>query len=199
MWWKVLDEMREFERGKADAALVKRDWCFWYKTRRPVFIEKSVSSAVRIPWITRSFPEARFIYMVRNGYAVAEGIRRRAGKGPYRLPVGLHRYPIDWCAQQWLASVQVIENCLEGVDAERVLRLRYEDFCASPSVTMVRIGEFLGLDDLISVSVTNVRDMDSEAIARLTGDDIEQINEVAAQELVRHGYALLGEATRGMA
>jgi sulfotransferase family protein len=199
LWWKVLDEMRDLERGRADAALVKKDWCFWYRARRPVFIEKSVSNAIRVPWIDRNFKGARFIYLVRNGYAVAEGIRRRAGQGPYPLPAGMGRYPIEWCARQWVASARIIEEHLQELDQGRVLSLTYEGLCANPSTWIARIGEFVGLGDLAAVDAGHVRDMNRESIAALAQDDLERINEVAAQELVGHGYELLGRAASGKA
>jgi hypothetical protein len=198
MWWKVLGEIRQAEAG-ADPAVVKRDWCVWFDTSRPVFVEKSVSDATRIGWLDGGFPQAKFISLMRNGYAVAEGIRRRAGAGPYRLPRGVSRYPIEWCAEQWVASARLVEGGLASIDPARVLRLTYEELCADPSGCLGRIGVFLGLPDLAGLDVVFLRNMNPEALSRLSDEDIERINAVASQELARHGYELIGGAARGTA
>jgi hypothetical protein len=192
LWWKVRDELVTREaRGRPDAEVVRKDWCFWYDTSRPVFLEKSCSDALRVAWLDRSFPEARFVALTRNGYAVAEGIRRRAGEGYYALPPGLDRYPIEWCAEQWTATCAAVDDGLAGVDPDRVLRVRYEDLCADPRAWMTRIGSFLGLPDLSAVPVDHVRDQNAGAIARLTGADVAAVNAVARATLVANGYEVL--------
>jgi sulfotransferase family protein len=198
MWWKVQEEMRRAEAG-ADPAVVKRDWCVWFDTSRPVFIEKSVSDATRIGWLDGAFPQAKFISLMRNGYAVAEGIRRRAGAGPYRLPPGMSHYPIEWCAEQWVASARLVDEGLASIDPARVLRLTYEEICADPSGCLTRTGAFLGLPDLDRLDVAFLRNRNPEALSRLTEEDIERLNAIASEELARHGYELMGRAARGTA
>ncbi len=39
-------------------------------------VEKTVSNSLRVPFVARVFPEARYVYLVRDGRAVAESTRR---------------------------------------------------------------------------------------------------------------------------
>jgi Sulfotransferase family len=198
MWWKVRDELVRREAAKdPDAGIVRKDWCFWYDTGRPVFLEKSCSDVLRIAWLDRSFPGAKFITLTRNGYAVAEGIRRRAGDGYYPLPDDLARYPIEWCARQWTATCAAIEEGVATLNEERVLRLRYEDLCREPREWTARIGSFLGLADLGDQPLDHVRDMNGGAIARLSTDDIAAINGVAGADLSANGYVVLQPSDGG--
>lgn len=198
MWWKVRDELVTREaRRPADADIVRKDWCFWFDTGRPVFLEKSCSDVLRIAWLDRNFPGARFIALTRNGYAAAEGIRRRAGDGYHPLPDGVTRYPIEWCARQWTATCDVIEEDLAGLPPSRVLRLRYEDLCRDPDEWMARIGAFVGLPDLADVPVDHVRDQNAGAIARLSPTDVAAINGVARAGLAEYGYEILQPSDDG--
>jgi len=63
-------------------------------------IEKSVSNALRVPFVRRAFPEARYVFLVRDGKSVVESSARVWNETPpagYRLRklrfVGLSEWP----------------------------------------------------------------------------------------------------------
>jgi hypothetical protein len=161
-----------------------------------VFLEKSISHTTRMPWLAEHFEEARFVHILRNGYAVAEGIRRRAGTGRVPLPEGMARYPIEWCATQWVRSAEVVDEATARIGVERVLTVRYEDLCRSPADQLRRIGRFAGLEGLGEGDLSVVRDMNEEALARLAPEDMAAINGTAAGALGRFGYEVRTEAGR---
>ena len=41
-----------------------------------LIVEKTVSNSLRVPFVARVFPDARYVYLVRDGRAVAESTRR---------------------------------------------------------------------------------------------------------------------------
>ena len=47
-------------------------------------VEKTVSNSLRVPFVARVFPEARFVWLVRDGRAVAESTRRVWHEPPER-------------------------------------------------------------------------------------------------------------------
>lgn len=197
MWWKVWRGQVAREPGAIpDAERVKRDWAIWFDRRRPVLLEKSISHTTRIPWLAEHFEGALFVHIVRDGYAAAEGIRRRAGTGRVSLPQGLSRYPIEWCATQWVRSAEVVQRATAEIGAERVFTVRYEDLCRSPAEWLGRVGEFAGLQGLPGADVSHVRDMNRESVDRLTREDLADINRVAAEEIARLGYEVLLDARR---
>ena len=192
MWWKVWRGQVARKPGDvADPERVKRDWCIWLDRDRPVFLEKSISNTTRMPWLAEHFEGARFVHILRNGYAVAEGIRRRAGTGRVRLPEGLSRYPIEWCATQWVRSADVLAQATAEIGADLVFTLRYEDLCRSPAEWLGRVGEFAGLQELSGGDLSHVRDMNRDALSRLSAEDMAAVNRVAAGDIERLGYEVL--------
>lgn len=194
LWWKVYDQMQAFTDESSSERLaeqVKKDWAIIYDTRQPVFLEKSVSNVVRIPWLAKHFPNALFISIVRNGYAVAEGIQRKSKKSGLPLPNGLTIYPIAWCAQQWLTSNQLAEVELGKLPQERVLQLTYEQFCDKPADWLEKTGQFIGLDDVAAQPTEHIRNMNASSINRLSVSDKKEINQVAAEMLRHYGYPIL--------
>ena len=192
LWWKVQDKMLEFgEGGAKDAEILKRDWCLWLDTKRPVFLEKSVSNVLRVTWLDKNFPGAHFVEIIRNGYAVAEGIRRRAGRGQYPLPSGLSSYPIEWCAQQWVSTLEAARAQLSEVDGSRVLTIRYEDLCKDPYQVLPKAERLTGLHDLTEYPLDHVRNRNEQAISQLSTEDVRTINDVAGETLTTYRYALL--------
>ncbi|MGH7539966.1 MAG: sulfotransferase, partial [Gemmatimonadota bacterium] len=136
-----------------------------------------------------------FIGMVRNGYAVAEGIRRKAR--PKHLREG---WPLDLCVRQWTRSNEILLEDSEALD--RVLWVRYEDLAARPENEVQRILRFLDLDarnpaiDLerswaVHEREEPIRDMNPESIARLSADEIRAIGRMAGPMLERFGYEIL--------
>ena len=70
--------------------------------------------------------------MVRNGYAVAEGIRIKEG------------YPIERCARHWAIANRVMLDDAEYVRNFKLLR--YEEFTQGPSALVRELARWIGLD-----------------------------------------------------
>jgi hypothetical protein len=132
---------------------------------------------------------------VRNGYAVAEGIRRKAE--PHHLKEG---WPLSLCARQWERSYEVLVE--DAAYLNKVLWVKYEDLAADPAAEIKRVLEFAGLSvpDLsgfinqsYGVHERNepIRDMNPESIARLTPEERRLITEQARPMLERFGYEIL--------
>lgn len=195
--WVLREELfrlTEEDEGP-DPIRLKKEWGQRLDTRRPVLLEKSPPNAARTRWLQAHFAPARFIAVVRNGYAVAEGIRRKAR--PKHRASG---WPIDLCARQWSRSNEILLEDSEHL--EHVLWLRYEDLARDPAAEVARIADFLKLDEGASamnlegswsVHERNepIRDLTQESIARLDSSDIRIINREAGAMLERLGYALL--------
>ncbi len=80
MWYKCADKIRmplSEESGEKFAIRIRCQWAWCIKKSRDCVVERSISNAARIPFFHRFFDNAYFIYIVRNGYAVSEGIRRK--------------------------------------------------------------------------------------------------------------------------
>ncbi|MGH8241821.1 MAG: sulfotransferase family protein [Steroidobacteraceae bacterium] len=148
---------------------------------KPLILEKTTANAVRMRWLQRAFPGAAFLGIVRNGYAVVEGIKRKGGKTVVRG------------ARHWR---KVNEMMLEDAEhLNRFLLVRYEDFVAAPRSELFRIAEFLDLRlDRIRAARTSIQDMNAQSISRLDEAELRVITHEAGDCLERMGYARLVEA-----
>lgn len=200
MWVLREDLFRitEGDRGP-DPLRLQREWLMRLDRSRSVFLEKSPPNAARTRWLQRHFKDAHFIAVVRNGYAVAEGIRRKAE--PQHEKEG---WTIDLCARQWNRSNEVLLEDSEHL--ENVIWIRYEDFAEDPAGTVNRILSFLKVRDAEGSAIDMeqswsihernepIRNMNPHNIARLSGSDIGVITREARPMLEHFGYEIPGGA-----
>lgn len=168
-----------------DVTALKRQWGAHYDDpQRPVLLEKSPTNAARIRWLEKHFEEASFIAIIRDGYAVTAGIRRKAG------------HPIEMAARQWAVSNEIMFRDLATAKRQRIVH--YEDLTARPDEVM---GSLLGFLDLAPHDVrwsgrtwtvherqSEIRDMNAESVAALTVEERASVTRVAGPMLERFGY-----------
>lgn len=96
---------------------------------------KEVWSTEFIPAIARTWPETRFITVVRDPRAVCASKNVRD-----------ERYPWHFMARQWrkLAALDYLFGVLPELK-DRVLQIRYEDFISAPEEVTQSICEFLDI------------------------------------------------------
>lgn len=187
--WAIRPELfrlRDGEDGDVDIPRLKRQWAAAYNDHtRPVLLEKSPTNAARTRWLQEHFENAHFVLILRDGRAVAEGIRRKEG------------HDIRTTARQWRVSNEIM---LE--DAERLERwklFRYEDLAADSQGTMDEICEFLGLSPLQEspenldlkvhgLRLTGVTNQNQKSMERLSAEDLDVIEDEAGEMLRRLGY-----------
>jgi len=135
-------------------------------------LEKTPKNCLRIPFLRALFPDARFVFLRRDGRAtissLIEGWQAGGRYESYRLPDPLHiaghegqgwcfLLPPGWrrlahasleeiCAAQWLASTEAVLTALDTLRAERrVYELAYEQLVARPRESLAPLLEFLGI------------------------------------------------------
>lgn len=176
-----------------DVIRLKKEWISRLDRSRPVFLEKSPPNAARTRWLQRHFTNARFIAIVRNGYAVAEGIRRKA-----RLTHCPEGWPLELCARQWARHHEVL---LEDAPSLDYLQwIRYEDLTEDPGTVLEQILKFLCVDDGGETAIDRarswsvhersepIRNMNAESIGRLSQEEIEIVTRVAGPMIEHFGY-----------
>ena len=195
MWCQCIEQMRLDPKDAERADRIKCQWSVLYPTR-PVLLEKSIANAVHMPFLKAHFKPAFFIYIVRNGYAVAEGIRRKAKPGKGENPIYSEAYPIGLCARQWAETDRIVER--EGAGLSHFMSMRYEEFVAEPSVHMRRITDFIGVDPLDQLLLSQdwivhgvestIQNMNAPSLARLSEADRADVYNEAKDVLDRWGY-----------
>lgn len=181
--WDTIKRVWHREWAKHEHFLSERD---------NVFLEKSPPNVLRSHLLAQHFPGARFLLMVRDPYAVSEGICRRDG------------YSLERAAAHWVrVATRQRHNIAE---LPRSLFFSYETLCADPRATADDIRAHVpGLEDLdlsrwIASRTVDGEDerplenLNAQHIARLSGDDIRQISGCLRPHrslLEAFGYALL--------
>ncbi|MFB6355023.1 MAG: sulfotransferase [bacterium] len=198
MWYKCrgklhLDKSLE---PKQRAKTIKRQWSLWLSSNCDNYVEKSVSNVLRLPFLQHHFSPSFFIHIIRNGYAVAEGIQRKARLQHWNNPEYQSQYPIELCARQWIESNRVFKNHHDNL--QRTLLIYYEDLTEHPLQTVEQVFDFLNLptpDDFdvsrqwsIHNKNRSIENLNPESFRRLSASQIETITEVANAELEKHGY-----------
>ena len=200
MWAKCENQVRL--DANADPALadkIKRHWSHFYRDPDDrLLLEKSIVNATRIPFFNRYFTPAYFIYIRRNGYAVSEGIHRKASPGDYPQQHYAGHYPYELCALQWQRSAELIERDLAGV--EHRFDLSYEELCADPGTKLNEIARFLDIEPFapevwqgkhrVHGLESSIVNQNAKSIRNLTAADLSDINRVAGSYLKRYGYLM---------
>ena len=168
---------------------LKRQWGARYNDpTRPVLLEKSPTNAARTLWLQKYFENAYFIGIIRNGYAVAEGIRRKAG------------HPLKVAAAQWARSSEIMLRDFDMLCNKKLIR--YETLTDSPKETFRETLEFLDLDPgelcikdrvwQIHEQTAQIRNMNDRSFSALGVQDRQVIESVAGDFLNELGYEASG-------
>ena len=197
MWYKCEGDMESAGPKSESVSTLKRHWSHFYEDKE-FLIEKSISNTCRIPFFEENFKPAYFIHIVRNGYAVAEGIQRKAAIIPGNPYSNLEKYPIELCINQWVRSLDVVESHKNKVN--HFLEISYEAMTENPQVVLQEIADFIGVKSfekdyfkssfLVHEKESKIRNMNSNSFKRLSDEDFSTINQLAKNHLLKHGYKL---------
>lgn len=190
-----IDRSGRFDLNGVFAGIMEA-WCAAQGKRR--WGEKTPAHVFFADRILQGFPDARFVYIVRDGRDAALSWLR-AGFGPQ------HIYP---AARGWLRFLQAARKLEEGLGGARFCKLRYEDLLRDPEQLTRRVCEFLSeeysanmLDFYRSegrypTDVRNKTNLARPVMAdnagkwrhQLSARQIRIFEAVAGKELEAHGY-----------
>lgn len=186
-WTRRLDVFRWDEEAPDECVeAIVFDWLRQFALGSGVLLEKSPPNTVRARWLQRHFAPARFVAIVRNPFAVAEGIHRREG------------VDLATAARHWRVANEILLEDWERL--ERKVLLKYEDLCREPASALEPVRGLLGLREpfptpLRGASETRrvaagIEDQNAASIARLAPDEIAAIARIVAPVSERLGYAV---------
>ncbi len=155
------------------------------------FIAKSPADTLRARLIQSYFPDAYFIAIVRNGYAVSEGIIRKRKWDPDRPQFeGLYT-TIDEAAEQWFRSNTVVVSHQKFLNKYKIIR--YEDLLENPKDTLSSVLEFCELDNTKLALSKLDSSLNQQQISRLSDYEIETVTQIAQPMLIHFGYEVLNK------
>jgi len=179
-------------------------WCEWYRQSqgKARFVNKHPRNSLRIGYLRRAFPDARFIHVIRDGRAVVSSILVQIGRRERRQkrPMGGFAKPPGWrallrddlaeqTALQWQAIVRTVREqsrALGGAYTE----VRYEALCARPRETVRELYRFAGLrsDDAALAGIPATLEESDNWRRHLTPEQLATIEKSAGELLRELGY-----------
>lgn len=120
-----------------------------------VFLSKRTANNRRIRLLSRIFPAARYLHLVRDGREVTQSLASVEwwdhhtiwwdGRTPLEMEqAGEPRLMI--CARNWVREMEELQRQLAAVEPARLLTLRFEELLADPLHHLQRVTGFLGLE-----------------------------------------------------
>lgn len=177
-----------------DVIRIKKEWGMRLDCSKPILLEKSPPNAARTRWLQKHFENSYFIGIIRNGYAVSEGIHRKAE--PHHLVKG---WPIEVCAYQWRRSNEILEE--DSKHLRHFMWVRYEDFTENPLRELHKMLSFLEVSNASGMDVEktwsvhersqSIKNLNEESIIRLSTDNIKIINKIADKTLAYFEYEII--------
>ena len=195
---QFLPELRDIMRAhpwQADKPLpwphIRSVWQSYWDHGKPVLLEKSPPNLLHTRAIREHFAPVRFVIMVRDPYAHAEGLMRRNG----------------WKAQRAARfSLMCLRTQRQNADTlDDALAFTYESLVADPAAVTRRLKHFLpelaDMDHTASFNVHSldgtvdrpITDLNARKIAALAPEVMDTLNAVFATEvptLAAWGYSL---------
>ena len=202
-------------------------------------IEKTCANSLRVGFVDKVLPEAKYIFIVRDGmdvvgsslqrwtasldvkyilqkvqyipladlpyyafrylyhrmYRLFSRENRLALWGPAMDDIDglLKQYSLtEVCALQWKACVNRAEEDFTKISADRIIRIRYEDFVCNPISEFSKLALFLGKEVPYSVNEflkNNVRpDSVGKGRKALTESGVKKLQALVGDTLNRHSY-----------
>lgn len=158
--------------GLESARTLGRVWKRLNSPPGPVrLLEKTPENCLRLPFMKALFPDARIIFLTRDGranvHSLMEGWRQPHLFPGYRTPIAVNspgqtrgrwaftlipgwrelvNRPVEEiCAHQWAVCNETVIAYMNAPDTLPVLPVRYEDLVLAPDETMRQLATFLGL------------------------------------------------------
>ena len=153
---------------------------------------KEPRSIYLVPFYDAAMPSLRFLHFLRDGrdMAFSENQQQLVKHGDALLGDELRKEktPVRSIAV-WSRVNSAAADYGESRLGERYLRVRFEDLCAQPAVTVRRIYDFFGLDGDAEAAATAVRPPDTLGRWQLRRKGIvEKLHRTAEPALARFGY-----------
>ena len=203
-----------------------------------VLVEKTCANSLRVPFVEAVIPEAKFIFLVRDGRdVVASAIKRwtapldvgyllrkarfvplsdiayhgaryfahrahRVFSSQKRLStwgprfVGMREKLAtstleEVCAAQWVNCVESAAVSFARMDANRVIKLRYEKLVQRPEREVTRLLDFLCIDgdsDRVRAATSGVSAQSIGNWRRLSQGVVNRIAPIVERQLAAFGY-----------
>ena len=161
-----------------------------------VLVEKLPVNSFRLNFLKSTFPNARYIYLTRNGLEVSRSIEEAIDSGNwFRRHDILKSHAIDsdknrgiW---EWKLSIQHSDSFFKQENGDSFIHFSYKDFMDNPSKIIQDMFSFLDLDyseSLVDQICKNIKRANPE-IKKATDEDLYLIGGEILKETIENNYS----------
>lgn len=136
------------------------------------------------------FSDAYFVIIVRNGYAVSEGIKRKRYFDPDRPRMSGFETRIEDAAVQWREANRILLSYVDHKPLDKAMIVTYENLVNNTQATLTQVLDFCNLNTANYKFPKFSINKNEEQIARLSAYEIDTITKVAQSMLVHFGYEI---------
>jgi hypothetical protein len=134
------------------------------------------------------FPDAYFVIIVRNGYAVSEGIKRKRFYDPDRPHMSGFETRIEDAAVQWREANRILLSYIDHKQLSKVMTVQYENLINNTKDVLIGVLKFCNLKPINYYFPKFITNNNEKQIARLSAYEIDTITKVAQPMLTHFGY-----------
>jgi hypothetical protein len=166
---------------------------------KPVFLNKTVMINFMLDEVLRGFPDAKFIYMVRNGWSVALSYQKKESE-KYRHPRYMPFQDIVNSeekirlahAKYWNETIKIIDKNKLLFKKDNFYELKYEKLVVSPYEEIKKLLEFIDLPmgntkEFIS-QLKEIENRNYKAKQHLNEMEKNELRNVMKEGLLLSGY-----------
>lgn len=171
------------------------------KNKRVIVVKRTALNK-SIPLLHRTFPDARFVYLIRDGRSVVNSLLKvywwpetPLPWADWQTPSELEKNGMDKvsiASKTWLAGVEYAEFGLSNVPADRVFKIRYEDLLDNPHEWISSLMKFLGVEDVREYMDTfrmmNISNKHGGWTNKFSPDELNVMEHIQGEKLIEYGY-----------
>ncbi|WIM06123.1 MAG: sulfotransferase [Candidatus Nitricoxidivorans perseverans] len=129
-------------------------WLQRHQGSKALLIKRTANNR-RIPCLAAAFPEARYLFLLRDGRSVADSLTKVRWWNDHQVWWANHQTPLQLqnksqsmlgiAARNWTEEMRCIQFGLRGIKPENVLMVRYEELLDRPLECLHVILQFIGV------------------------------------------------------
>ena len=168
-----------------------------------ILLEKLPINSFRLRFLEKSFPEAKYIYLTRNGLEVSKSIEKKIKKGKWftgaKFKLLVQHYKEDFSDKsnlskamyEWKLSISESDKFFRKLNKDKFIHLSYEDFVEHTESSIIKIFKFLELEASNDFLNTISRDIKrrNKKISNTEDESLSDIGGELLKQTISNNYS----------
>ena len=167
----MFEEKRWEEKNKLPWDKIKKIWRSYWYLKKPILLDKSIPNIMRVDQLKEFFYPNHFICIVRNPYAICEGVMRRSNQSAEVAA---------------MFTIKCLKYQMKNINLHKdIFLLSYEDLCDNTTITINKIKK--QIDELYDINPNQkfkAHNFKTKKSMRITNLNDEKIKKIKKKDLV---------------